>query len=334
MIYEIRNDGIQTYWHKLGVSVCIVFLSLISYIISLPFASQAYAQSSGIDISISPPFSIVQTHGTDPLTVAITIHNSSTNDLTITPTLHPFSSDQVSGNPVIDTQHSIDFATIQTPGFTLGQAFSLTAGQEQQLVLHIIPPTTFKTDANLAFTAFAQPNVANMIGSGAQTQANAIIGSLIILEAQPQNISAPLALEKLDGPNFIDMFSLLSLTLSAHNDDATLHQIRGTLVLKNGQSVHTLYSLFPDFILAQSSRRVRAMTEENGEKQTLTTQFTGPFLPGAYTVEVTLTQGNSPPKVYTKTVYVFPFTLMLAVLLIASVLYILKVLHIHNRSKA
>jgi hypothetical protein len=321
----------KTYTNSIGYLVRQLLLTtaLATCYLLLPTVPLAHAQSSSIGISVSPPLSIAQSSGISPLNLAFTFKNESEQDMFITPRVRPFHADEVSGSPVIE-DIDVPFVHIETQGFELGKPFPLRSGESQQIVLKFEPPKPFKRDGTFTLLGEAQTQSEFQIGGQVETKIRGIIGANMIIQAESgPSLPSAITIEEISGPSFVDVFSSLPVYLSAHNDDITLHQIRGTITLKYGDQVKDLMTIFPDFILSDSSRQVRAMITTEGQKHTAETLFNGPFLPGAYTIEMTLTQDNqdglgkqAKPKIYTKTIYVIPFSIMSGALGLIAVLFL------------
>lgn len=292
-------------------------LSLSGLVLLLGIASPVQAQMPGMELSISPPLALVDTPAGQPVTLAFTFKNAGVSDLVVTPRLKPFVADQASGTPVIETEATVSNVTITTPGFTLERPFKLPAGSSQQIVIEFNLTKPLVADATYTLLGDTQIDGTTQINGGVQTKVRGIIGANIILRSSNGSVlKSPIALENINVPSFIDSFGSLPLELSVHNDDATLHQAKGTVTLKYGGQVKELTPIFPDLVLAGSSRTLRSLITTDGQKQTGRFNYQGPFMPGIYTIEIALSSDAGTAKTVTKTVYAIPYIVIATLLLV------------------
>lgn len=292
-----------------------LFLSIFFTLLLATHVPVARAQDAPIGLSISPPLDVVDIGDRDHLTLAFTVENISNQDMIITPSVRSFHADQESGAVVLDQNSFPTYISVQTPGFALRTPFFLPSGKQQQLVLSITIPPALMRDLTLTFLAEGKPTTQGHIGEGASTSIRTTVGANMILRIRGgSNATDILTLEQLHAPSVVDIFSSVELGLRAHNNDVTTHQVRGTLTLSRGGSIISTYAFSPDMILPGSSRNLRFVREKDGDKEPITTEVMGPFIPGQYTATVSLASEEGSVHSYSTTILILPISLFLVFL--------------------
>jgi len=263
-----------------------------------------------IALTLSPPLAVLQATESGTLRQLYVLHNEGKTDLAITLTMKRFHADDVSGNPVLDMESTTPFASIETAGFAMNQAFVLKAGQVQQIVILFNLPSVVKQDIPLTLLANAKAAQETQLGVSTAQVSMMIGGNIIIRTNTGSTISQPIVLEDFQVPRIADVFMDIPLHVLAKNIDSTANIVRGTLSLVNSSGkIIEMYGIVPDLILAQSSRVVRI--KETGVATPSAkpiVAFSSKHLPGKYDVVARVFSDKGDARTYTQTIYLLPIS--------------------------
>ncbi|HSW90043.1 MAG TPA: hypothetical protein VLH19_04185 [Patescibacteria group bacterium] len=274
-------------------------------LLALYFPVTARAQTA-VELIVSPPIQTLEMDQSQQANFSVSFKNNSSLPITVRITANQFVSDNQSGIPKVDWKRTTPLVHLNSDTLVMGKAFPFPAGAKQQFFFTATPTRADKDFYAVVLFETADQD-SSTTGSGAQIQSR--IGSTILVRAnnslvQKGNIHTTLSL-----PKIIDMFDTAPINLALQNDMNTLLQVRGVVTLKDrgGNPLET-FAIFPDVVLAQSSRNLRGTKEF----------AVGPLFPGVYSIESMVVGPTNTDKV-TETLYVLPLRivgLVLALLLI------------------
>ena len=248
-------------------------------------------------------------------TQAYNVTNNSDSPLVVSTSVlpwHPVDNDgaityqNISPNP--NFQFSLSNADLR-----LGQTFVLRPREGRQLVLKI--KTADNTELGDAyFTFFINQDQGGQLNSdNSGGQATARLGShLLISTANTENPTSTLKVTEIKtSPRIVDVFfPKINILGTINNESDYFTKTTGKLTISSRGKIVTESELFPHNVLAHSSRNISCLTDNNPVPCTLNP----PYWPGIYTATI----NNA-----STTFYVFPFSIILFVLLIGIFTYTL-----------
>jgi hypothetical protein len=316
---------------KTTTSAVLLGLVLIGTGLILPRGAQAQQ----VDLTVSPPVSYIRVEPGKTFRLAITIRQNGTIPLQVTPTIVDFVPDSLSGQPVLQDSTEFKFVTIENEPKSFDQPFPLKPGADDQVVLYFnIPEHARAQEYHLSLLLSAQPDADLTVNGGNQTTVSAVIASnIIVLVARSDQDLGELEVAELKVPLLVDSLSRINYSILAKNNGPTATKPYGKAIIRNfSDQVVSSFPFYPDVILAQSARPLRAATADPelvtnpDELRPTTFEYDPQFLLGPYRVEVTLDSqaGQSEPVTVTKVVWALPFSIILFILGIVSLIFILR----------
>lgn len=300
-----------------------IFWLLISRFFLFP--SPAHAQSSDIDLEVTPAVEFVSIIPGGKLQHTITIRQNGTTPLSVTPSIVDFSADGETGNPVLSNSTQVDFISIVNKDVDFGKSFNLTSNQSKQIVFNINPNgDQIESEFPLTILFSAQAQSENQHGSGALS--SAVIGANLILHVSSNlENTGKLEVENIRSSKIFDSFRPLHFQVLIKNTGDNSTAINGFVKVYNWQGQQILEKEFvPDLILANSTRLARFSLSQKEDTQEpdysqLSSEFSysSPFLIGPFTIEVVL---NDPVNkidesfVLKTHVLAFPISIVLIIL--------------------
>jgi hypothetical protein len=294
---------------------------LIAVIFSL-LTSHVLAQGTpptGIDLSITPPTAYLVVKPGQTKTHTFTIENRSSLALQVTPKLVDFMPDGRTGQPLLQDLTTFAYFAFdpQQPGdlanqtIQLDQPFTLKPHHKQSLTAQItLPPAALDKEYHLTLLFTAVPDSSFTIGeSQSNLQTTSVIGSnLIVLVSSQNQHLGKLSIDQIHIPQIVESFAPLKYQVLIGNKGAAASAIKGQTRIKNWQNqVIKSWYLYPDLVLAQSSREARGLSQDpaalDSEKiaqlELETFSHKAPFLFGIYSIEVELEQLSEGPQANT-----------------------------------
>lgn len=321
------NYKLQT-MKKVSRVTSLVLAGFLTSSLLLPL-SVANAQTSPIDLSLSPPTTYLQVTPGKTVTHTVILEQHGSAPLEITPQIVDFTSDGSTGAPQLELTKSPSFThlTIQTAPLQLGQSFVLNPGQKKQIVFAISPPANSpQAEYPLTLLFVAKPAQALTITTGSQV--SGIIGSnLIVFVSANAEDKGKVSLKEIQTPRLVDSFGALAFSLLAENEGRNATTASGSALIKDWRNETVAeYEVYPDMILAQTTRLLRTGTSlEEDDTDLLSTDFRYKpiFLFGPYTISAQLAENGQTDdfnSVISVTVFAFPYSLVI-LLMLGSALY-------------
>jgi hypothetical protein len=280
---------------------------------------------ASLDLTLKPAqIELVAEPGVS-LTQAYEITNHSDSSLVLTTSVRPWlpldpngsiTYDNVPANP--NFEFSLANADLQ-----LGQNFLLRPGASRQLVLKV----KSLSDTPLSdsyFTFFISQDLTNTLNPDSNlSAATGQIGShLLISTSKTENLTSSASISKFAvSPKIKDiLFPKLSFQAEIYNQSSYFFKATGKITIsKNNLTVKEM-ALFPQNVLAHSSRTVAC---NPGNNEPVSCTFNPPFWPGKYTATLSLDSSLSSPPV-SVTFYVFPYSLCLIILLFTALFILFR----------
>lgn len=313
-------------------TIFIIFLSILA--ISL-FGLVSKAKAQTLSLSIWPPLLEVTLQPGKSITQVYKLANNGQADLVITSSILPFKPEGEDGNIKLTNEASpaLEWFSFQNANLDLGQSFSLPAGKEQEAVLRIKAPLEAQ-EKDYYFTLLFSTNPDLNRGQfQPQSQAQAKIGSNILLTVSQSGQSQKKAqiiefslknglLPKSSKWQIIDSFNKPEFILRIKNTGQSLFKPMGSITT-NWLGRKYILDLLPDNILIDSVRQAGC---KNPQKENLfICQLDSKFSLGYYHTRVEFDL-DKPGSQYSKDLYFFaiPLKLILTTIIIISLVFVLK----------
>lgn len=330
MINKIKNQAVWMGGLSL-LAVLFIGLSLFH-----PKSVQAQTNFPALDISLSPPVVYLSIKPGETKQHAILIKNEGTDDVLANLSLSDFRSDNQTGQPILSEDTTFGYLKIRDGELNWKSNFLLKAKTEKKVVFDLTVPSS-ATEGEFPLTVLLN---ASRIGSnmGEQSQIAGMIGSnIIVFISRDETNQSKLTIDRTVIPKWVDSSRPLEFSISIKNTGKHAAPLSGTITIVNslGQKVKS-YLLYPDMVLANTSRLARAIDTTQSQITDIETVLAQPdlqfsskisyqplFLLGIYTIHIEL-----PEEKITHTVVGLPVGLLLAAvvipLLVVSVQYLIR----------
>ena len=309
------------------------------------FVSKQLVQAKeAFSLSVNPPISYLSVKPGAGISQRLNLRNDGQYSLKVTPQYVDFTADGKTGQAVLGQTSDFPYLTIEGDSEKWGQSFYLKPGEEKSVALVVAVPSNFpQAEQHLSVLFQAE----QLLGEqNTQTDISAIVASNIVLAiSADQENHADLKITDFHLPRFIDSFWPLEFSLLVKNQGSNAGVVSGNLSVSHWPDGQILaYQLYPDMVLAQSSRQVRGMTTEKlealkelekeaeakqaigqntqGQKEEFVRKnlqerfrLPGPFLLGSYEVEVQVGE-----EIQKETVVALPFSILVLAVL-SAILY-------------
>lgn len=196
----------------------------------------------------------------------------------------------------------------------LGQDFILSPNQRKQLVLKINNPSFEENDHYLTFFIVQKP-----LSSLSGNQQNlAKIGSHLLISTTSQDtLTSNLQISQLLlKPRIKDIFTPLKINGEIFNNSLHYAQIDGQVNIYKNNKLFWQKNLFPYTVASKNSRLIHCLNSQN---EASTCQLKIPLWPGSYQGNIIL-NGNTSKYEYSFHFYIFPYSIIIAILVIFSLL--------------
>lgn len=236
----------------------VILLGLfVSNFISFAQAKDAFS------LEVYPPVSYLTIKPGAGITKEINLKNDGQYSLEVTAQLVDFHSDQLTGQAILEQSSDFPYLTIEGESSNWGKSFFLKPGQSQNINLVIAVPSDFPVGEQHLSVLF---QAKQMLGAdnAANTLISGIVASnVILLVSNEEENRAELQVEDFNIPHFVDSFLGIDFSILFKNTGLNAAPISGQVKIKHWPDENPkVYQLYPDMVLAGSSRLARGMTED------------------------------------------------------------------------
>ena len=284
--------------------------------------SSAQTNETALDLSITPPTTYFNIKPGETKQHTILIKNTGAADVLAQLSLSDFHGDNTTGFPTLAGGSTFSYLKIRDEKINWKTDFLLKQGAEKKIVFDLAIPET-ATDGEYPLTILVSGSKLGAQIAG-QSPITGMIGTnLIVLIASSDQDQSNLNLESLTAPRIIDSLQNLQFMAKFNNTGKHAAPIQGRVTITNlfGSEVKR-YLIYPDMVLANSSRQARfvdttntqitdvaSLAEQTDILPTSQPTYTSLFLLGPYTVRIEHPQGT-----VAYTVIALPISLLLAAL--------------------
>ncbi len=314
----------------------IAFFTLF-FSMSLPIKA-----ADSFDLQVYPPVTYLSVKPGAGVNHQIILKNNGLYTMEITPVLVGFHTDEQTGQVVLEQKSDFAYLNLEGNPDNWQKSFVLKPGEEKPLNFVIALPS----DASYAEHRLSILFQAQQLSFASAAQQGSVISAIVasnvvVLVAADEINRGELIIEHLSLPKFADSFVGFSFSALVRNIGSNATPVSGYFKVSHWpETTPVVYELYPDMVLANDKRLVRAMTEAElkelvaleeskavleaaGEdfalkknefiRQKLKTQFffKRPIMIGAYDVELKV--GDN---LLQKRVVVLPFSVLFIALLL------------------
>lgn len=334
-------------------SICCRWLIMIGGLLGVGVLPVQAKDALGL--TLTPPVSYLYVKPGAGISQTLTLKNDGQYSLKVTPQIVDFQTAEQTGDIVLGQKTTFPYISIAGDQQKWGESFYLKPNEEKTIPLVIAVPSDFPPAEHHQSVLFQAQQLLSGSQTGETSIAGIIASNLVIMVASDTNNHGKLEVADVRIPRFVDSFFGISWQIIVKNSGANATPLTGNLTLSHwpdGQLEQ--YQVYPDMVLANSQRLLRAMTDEKikelqkleSSKDTMTAtgqdfavvkgQFVDEnlrsqfiykpaFLLGAYDLEIQV--GDQLLK---KRVIALPFT-FLGIALLMPVLYAVLQFLVRNR---
>lgn len=291
-------------------SIFLNTLSLVS-IISILNPNTVSAQTSTINLSISPPVTYMSIKPGEAQTYQISAENLGDATLEVIPSLLDFEADNKTGQPIIKSTGTFKHIRINDGLSSFGKKFYLEPKQKTNIPITIDIPKGGQEEEYAMTIFFTFKNKTAETVKGSQAKVAGTVGSnLILLVTRNNSDRGNIVIKNIKSMPTIDIFMPIRFTALAENIGKNATVASGSATITDWQNNEVAkFEIHPDMILSGSSRELR-------EKDFVSNEFRykKPFLLGIYRIKVELKKNSSPDSetfVLNKTIIALPFSIIL-----------------------
>jgi hypothetical protein len=252
------------------------------------------------------------------LTQAYDVTNNSDSPLVISTSVLPWQASGTNGSITYDnipSNQNFEFS-LANADLRLGQSLVLRPHENRQLVLKIKSLATAPPQ-DAYFTFFINQDPSGQLNSDTSGgQATARIGShLLVSTSSTENPAISFAPATFNSSTRLAdvFFPTINFTGTIANKTAYFTKITGKLTISKSDKTVAEIPLFPDNVLAYSSRDFRCLLED----KPISCSLHPPYWPGVYHATISTDSGPS----LSTTFIVFPFSILAFILLIGGFVY-------------
>jgi hypothetical protein len=219
--------------------------------------------ASALDLKVNPPVSYLSVKPGAGINHQIKLKNDGLYTLEVTPALVNFHSDDATGRVVLEQKSDFSYLNLDGDSSKWGRSFLLKPGDEQLLNFVIaLPSEAAYGEHHLSILFQAQQLSYNSV-SGQDTLISAVVVSNVVLLISPDDQNrGELVIEQFFLPKIVDSFFGFNFSASVKNIGSNAVPVEGYFKISHwpDQKVE-IYELYPDMVLANGRRLVRAMSE-------------------------------------------------------------------------
>jgi hypothetical protein len=242
-----------------------LLLFLFGFFVSVIFPCEVKAADS-FSLKVYPPVSYLSVKPGAAITQQIELVNNGQFTLQVTPQIVDFHSDNKDGAVILEQKATNNYINIEGEADNWGEFFTLRPTEKKQINLLISVPSSAKQEEIHASILFqAEQQIYEGQEKAGQSLISGIVASNVILAISTDGEDrGELTIENFSLPRFVDSFMGISFSAKVKNIGFNAKPVEGYFKISHWPETETeIYQLYPDMVLADSQRVVRAMSEED-----------------------------------------------------------------------
>ncbi len=252
------------------------------------------SQPNRFALEISPPVKYIQIKPGAKLSHTITLKNIGAFALEISPKIVDFAPDGESNVPILKKTTTFEYIEVPEDSWP---TLALKPNQSAQFTLNFSVPAD-APEKEYPLTVLFEQRPLESSGEGSRI-AGALGSNLIVLISNKNTPNPDLTISSLGIFPLLDMFSILTVDPLITNHGFSAQPIQGTLTIRNWRGdLLKEFTLYPDVILGNSSRRARAQSplqnpEETAVPEPIPLMYESDWLFGVYQIDLQLTYSEA-----------------------------------------
>jgi hypothetical protein len=243
-----------------------IILAFFVLVLIFVFSIAKVKADNSFSLKIYPPVAYLSVKPGAGLGHQIELNNEGQFTLRVTPQLVDFHSDDQTGKVILESKSENKYINIEGDPANWGQEFTLRPGEKKVINLLIAVPSDAKYEEQHSSVLFqAEQLFYEEQAPADKSMVSGIIASNIILltTADDEN-RGELIIDNLSLPRFVDSFMGIRFAAKVKNIGLNAIPVSGYFKISHWPETETeIYSLYPDMVLADSRRIVRAIREED-----------------------------------------------------------------------
>ena len=319
----MHNQVLKT---LISSSIALAIISVFVNLLSLWPTAQIFAQSPSlttntIELSVSPPVDYFHLPPATTKKHVITLENKGSTNLTVSPKIVDFTTNGADNQVFPQETMSFPYLNIAE----LPDSITIPSGKKALLELTMTAPSdAVEREYPLTILFLSKEN--NLYSkSGVTSQFNAGLASnLIVLVSKQNTLKKSLEITQIHKKTFIDSFSAITFEPLVENVSIAASTASGSAEILNWKKeVVATFPIYPDTILGNNSRIIRAANGSEPDPEPRSFSFKKLFLFGPYQIRVTLLDQDLPIATKTTIVYALPLSLLIILALSCPLLILL-----------
>ena len=241
---------------------------LAFFIFSFCFVTKVKADSS-FSLKVYPPVAYLSVKPGAALEHQIELFNQGQFTLNVVAQLVDFHSDDKTGKVILESKSENDYINIDGDPANWGQDFTLKPGEKKniKLLIAVTSDAQYQEQHSAVLFQAEQLIYDRQLKDGQSMVSGIIASNIILLTAADDENRGELIIENFSLPRFVDSFMGIRFSAKVKNIGLNAIPISGYFKVSHWPETETeLYSFYPDMVLADSKRMVRAMKEEDLEE--------------------------------------------------------------------
>lgn len=231
--------------------------------IILIMAPTTVLAASAYDLKVYPPSAYLSVKPGAGINHQVKLKNDGFYTLEIVPALVNFHSDEKLGQTILEQKSDFAYLNLDGDSNKWGKSFIIKPGEELILNFVIALPSDAKYEEHHLSILFQAKQLSYSSASDKDTLISAILASNVVLfVGGDEQDRGELVIEQFFVPKIVDSFVGFSFSALVKNIGINATPVDGYIKISHwpDQNVE-LYKLYPDMVLTDSKRLVRAMTE-------------------------------------------------------------------------
>ncbi len=231
----------------------------------LAISSKFVAAASALDLKIYPPTAYLSVKPGAGINHQVKLKNDGLYTLEITPALVDFHSDDKFGRVVLEQKSDFTSLNLEGDKDNWGKNFILKPGEERILNFVIALPSDAKYEERYLSILFQAKQLSFASASSKDTLISAIlVSNVVVLIGGDEQNRGELTIEQFYLPKIVDSFIGFSFSALVKNIGINSTPIDGYIKISHWPDQNSeVYELYPDMVLADNTRLIRAMSEDD-----------------------------------------------------------------------
>lgn len=232
------------------------------------FFTKVEADNS-FSLKIYPPVAYLSVKPGAALGHQIELNNEGQFTLRVTPQLVDFHSDDMTGKVILESKSDNQYINIEGDPDNWGQEFTLRPGEKKVINLLIAAPSDAKYEEQHSSVLFQAEQLfyEGQAPEDKSMVSGIIASNIILLTATDDENRGELIIDNFSLPRFVDSFMGIRFFAKVKNIGLNAIPVSGHFKVSHWPETETeVYKLYPDMVLADSRRIVRAIKEEDLEE--------------------------------------------------------------------